>query len=124
AWLMRPHATPDLLLYFLGPLLLAGLAATLPVRVSAGGRSVLDWLRVLVALGIGWTLVTVPWLVALLSALDWKLELVKSFAGLVNQDPLWYPLIGPGGGAWASLVGIAVALAAFVCARGSRVLQA
>jgi hypothetical protein len=115
--LVRPHATWDLLLYFLTPLLLAGLAATFPATISSSGRTVTQWVRVLLCLGVGWTVVTVPWLLVLLAALDWKVELLKSFVGLVNQDPLWYPLIGPSGGAWASLVGITVALFAFVCAR-------
>ncbi len=123
AWLLRPHSTPMLLVYFVGPLLAASLAATLPVHVSAKGRSVGSWLRLLLWLGLGWTVVSVPWLIALLQGLDWNLMLVKGFVGLVNQDPLSYPLMGPAGGAWASLVGVTVALAAVVCYRRGWVLR-
>jgi hypothetical protein len=123
AWLLRPHATPILLAYFLGPLLAAGLAATLPVRVSSAGRTVGDWLRSLAWLGLGWTMVSAPWLVALLTALDWNVVLLKGFVGLVNQDPLWFPLKGPTSGAWASLLGIAVSLLALVCYGRRNVLR-
>jgi hypothetical protein len=62
-------------------------------------------------------------LIALLRALDWNVALLKAFVGLVNQDPLWYPLVGPAGGAWAPLLGMAVALLAIVRYRERRLLQ-
>ena len=114
AWLVRPHASPTILAYFLIPLIAAGIAAILPGHVSATGRGVRSWLNVLGWLGLGWSLVSLPWLIMLLSALDWNVVLLKGFIGLVDQDLLWYPLQGPGGGAWASLLGLGVALLALV----------
>lgn len=114
AWLITPHASPSVVAYFLIPVTVAGLAAIVPVRVSASGRSVASWLRVLGWLGLGGILVSAPWLVALLSALDWNVVLLKGFVGVVNQNVLWYPLDGPEGGAWATLLGVAVGLLAMV----------
>ena len=68
-------------------------------------------------LGLGWSLVSLPWLIALLEALDWNIVLLKGFIGLVNQEVLWYPPQAPGGGAWASLLGLAVGLLALVRCR-------
>ena len=114
AWLITPHASPSVVAYFLIPVTVAGLAAIVPVRVSASGRSVASWLRVLGWLGLGGILVSAPWLVALLSALEWNVVLLKGFVGVVNQNVLWYPLDGPEGGAWATLLGVAVGLLAVV----------
>jgi hypothetical protein len=113
-WLIHQHASSIILAYFLIPLVAAGVAAILPIRVSATGRGVGSWLHALGWLGVGWSLVSLPWLVALLGALGWNLALVKGFIGLVNQEPLWYPLQGPDGGAWTGLLGVAVALLAVV----------
>lgn len=113
-WLVHLQASPTILAYFLIPLLAAGYAAILPARVSATGRGVRSWFSVLGWLGLGWSVVSLPWLIALLAALDWNLVLVKSFIGVVNQEVLWFPLQGPGSGAWASLLGLGVGLLAVV----------
>jgi hypothetical protein len=114
AWLIHPHLSPSILAYFLIPLLAAGLAALRPVRVSAVGRRAGSWFALLGWLGLGWSLVSLPWLIALLAALNWNVVLLKGFIGLVNQDVLWSPLELPTGGGWASLLGIAVGLLAMV----------
>lgn len=114
AWLIHPHVSPGVLAYFLIPLLAAGLAALRPVRVSAVGRRPQSWFAVLGWLGLGWSLVSLPWLIALLAALNWNVELLKGFIGLINQEVLWSPLGLPTGGGWASLLGIAVGLLAMV----------
>ena len=72
----------------------------------------------MVCLGLGFCLVTLPWLITLLSALNWDVSLVKSFVGVTNQDVLWYPLTGPGGTAWATVLGLALALLLLI--RGER----
>jgi len=114
AWLIQPNSSPIILAYFLIPLVAAGFASILPVQVSANGRPAAAWFRMLGWLGLGWSVVSLPWLIALLSALDWNAAPIKGFIGLVNQEVLWYPLQGPDGGAWASLLGLAVALLAAV----------
>src|SRR5438270_1333353 len=113
-WLIHPNASPIVLAYFLTPLVAAGFAAIVPVQVSATGRRAGAWFCVLGWLGLGWSVVSLPWLIALLSALDWNVVLIKGFIGLVNQQVLWYAPQGPDGGAWASLLGLAVALLALV----------
>ncbi|MCA1644314.1 MAG: hypothetical protein LC797_02210 [Chloroflexi bacterium] len=113
-WLVHPHARASILAYFLIPLLAAGCAALAPVRVSPTGRGLGSWFGVVGWLGLGWSIVTLPWLSALLAALDWHVVLLKGFVGVVNQEVLWSPLEGPAGGAWASLVGIGVGLLAVV----------
>jgi hypothetical protein len=115
---IRPHINLLIAVYFLGPLGAASYAALRPVRVEADGRRLAACMGEVVCLGVGFGLVTLPWLIALLSALDGDLSLVKSFIGVTNQDVLWYPLAGPGGGAWASLPGLALALLLLVAARG------
>src|SRR5579859_7664613 len=122
AWLVYPHASLDVLVYFLVPLVAAAVACLAPVRVSASGRGSAAWFNGLGWMGLGWILVSIPWLVVLLSALDWNLGLIKSFVGVVNQDILWYPLTGPDNGSWASLLAMAVALLAMVCFRGRPLL--
>jgi hypothetical protein len=117
AAVIRPHINLLIATYFLGPLAVASYAALRPVRVAADGRRLGAFIGGGVCLGVGFSLVTLPWLVALLSALNWDVGLVKSFVGVTNQDVLWYPLTGPGGGAWASLLGAAVALLLLVRAR-------
>jgi hypothetical protein len=118
AWLIRPHATVTIVPYFFVPLLAVAYAALRPVRVARDGKGLVPLMAAVACLGIGWILVSAPWLIALLSALNWDFELVKSFVGVTNQDVLWYPLTGPGGGAWASVLGLALALLLLVRARG------
>jgi hypothetical protein len=117
AWLLRPHASPTILAFFLIPIVSAVFAAVLPVRVSATGRGIGSWLRVLGWLGLGWTTISLPWLLPLLVAIDWNVVLLKGFVGLVNQDLLWYPPQWPSGGAWASLLGLGVGVLALVRCR-------
>jgi hypothetical protein len=109
-WLIHPHASVTIAEYFLLPLVAAGYAALRPVQVAADGRRLRPFIGAVVCLGIGWCLVTLPWLIALLSALNWDFSLVKSFVGVTNQDVLWYPLTGPGSTAWATVLGLALAL--------------
>ena len=109
ALLISPLANGAVYLYFLVPLAAAGVAALKPVSVLPDGRSLGSWLRVQVWLGLGFVLVTVPWVVVLVQALDGRLDLLAGFVGSVNHAVLWHPLIGPGGGAWASVLGVAVA---------------
>jgi hypothetical protein len=115
---IRPHIDLLIATYFLGPLAVASYAALRPVRVASDGRSLTAFIGGGVCLAVGFSLVTLPWLVALLAALNWDFSLVKSFVGVTNQDVLWYPLAGPGGGAWASVLGLALALLLLLRARG------
>ncbi len=114
---IRPHIDLLIATYFLGPLAVASYAALRPVRVAQDGRRLTAFIGGAVCLGVGFGLVTLPWLIALLSALNWDVSLVKSFIGVTNQDVLWYPLTGPGGGAWTSVLGLALALLLLVRAR-------
>jgi hypothetical protein len=109
AWLVRPSGSLVVAAYFLVPIAMAGLAAMLPVAVSARGRPLGAWLYVVFLLGLGAVLVTIPWLAALVVALDGRLDLLKGFVGSVDHALLWHPLKGPVGGAWAALLGMAVA---------------
>jgi hypothetical protein len=116
-WLVHPHASWSTLAYFLVPLIAAGVSAILPAHVSGTRRGVGSWLGVLGWLGLGWSVVSLPWLIALLAALNWNFVLLKGFIGAASQDGLWYPLHAPGGGAWASLLGVGVGLLALVRCR-------
>jgi len=109
AWLVRPSDSEIVALYFLVPLGAAGVATLWGSAVSADGRALGSWVRVVLWVGLGWALVTLPWLVALVVALEGRLDLLKGFVGAVDHSLLWHPLIGPSGGAWAALVGAAVA---------------
>ena len=113
-WLLRPNASVGVIAYFGVPLGAAMLAALTRTPVSPSGRGILAWFGVLVCLGVGWLVVTLPWLVALLGALDWRVQLVKGFIGAVSQDGLWYPPPVPSDAAWGSVLGLMVALLAFL----------
>ena len=115
-WLVYPHASLSILAYFLIPVIAAGVSAILPTHASGTGRGVGSWLGMLGWLGLGWSVVSLPWLSVLLAALDWNFGLLKGFIGLASQDGLWYPP-APGGGAWASLLGVGVGLLALVRCR-------
>jgi hypothetical protein len=117
-WLIHPHASVPIAEYFLLPLVAAGYAALRPVQVSGDGRGLRPFIGAVVCLGLGFCLVTLPWLLALLSALNWDVSLVKSFVGVTNQDVLWYPLTGPGGTAWATVLGLALALLLLIRGEG------
>jgi hypothetical protein len=73
-------------------------------------------------LGLGWGLVSGPWLVALLSALDWNFLLLKGFIGAANLNSLWFPPKAPSSAAWASVLGVGVGLLAVVRYRGRPLL--
>jgi hypothetical protein len=109
AWLIHPAATGVVAVYFLVPLAAAGVAAIGPVSVSADGWRPVAWLQAVGLLGLGSALVTLPWVVVLAVALDGRLDLLQGFVGAVDHALPWQPLTGPGGGAWASLLGVAVA---------------
>ncbi len=109
AWLIRPSESATANVYFLVPLAAAGVAVMGRVSVSPDGRRFGSWLRDAVLLGLGCALVTLPWIVILAIALDGRLDLLKGFVGAVDHALLWHPLTGPSGGAWASLLGVAVA---------------
>ena len=118
ACLIHPHASVTIAEYFMLPLVAAGYAALRPVRVAADGRGLPPLVGAVVCLGIGFCLVTLPWMIVLLAALNWDVSLVKSFVGVTNQDVLWYPLVGPGGTVWATVLGLALALLLLI--RGER----
>jgi hypothetical protein len=122
AWLIRPNASAVTAMYFLVPLAVAGVAAMARAPVSPDGRRLASWLRVAVLLGLGCALVTLPWIVILAIALDGRLDLLRGFVGAVDQAVLWHPLTGPSGGAWASLLGVAVAGMLAVRVRQQRAL--
>jgi len=109
AWLIYPHADPVIAGYLVVPIAAAGFAAIQPTRVAQHGRSLGGWLRSAVWLALGAGLVTVPWLGALIVALDGRVELLKGFVGSVDQDILWNPPVLPSGGAWACLLGMTIA---------------
>jgi hypothetical protein len=115
--LIRPHFSVSGALYLLLPLLAVGYAALRDVRVASDGAGLTSLIGAVVCLGVGFCLVSLPWLIALMSALNWNVDLVKSFVGVTNQDVLWYPLKFPGGTAWATLLGVALALLLLVRAR-------
>jgi hypothetical protein len=123
AWLIRPHASLAIAAYFLVPTVVVGVAVLSTVSVSSAGRPLRSWLKTLVFLGLGYLAITVPWMTVLISVLGGRVELLKAFVGAVDQDILWFPLKGPTGGAWASLLGVAVAVLAAMRARHSRLLS-
>jgi hypothetical protein len=123
AWLIQPHVSLAIAAYFLVPIVAVGVAALSRGAVSSTGRPLRSWFKTLGFLGLGYLVLTVPWIMVLISALEGRVELLKGFVGAVDQDILWYPLQGPTGGAWASLVGGAVALAAATRARHTRALM-
>jgi hypothetical protein len=122
AWLIQPHASLAIAAYLLVPIVAVGVAALGSVSVSSIGRSLGSWLKTLGFLGLGFLVITAPWMTVLISLLDGRLELLKGFVGAVDQDILWYPLKGPTGGA-ASLLGVAVAVLAATRARRRRLLS-
>jgi hypothetical protein len=122
AWLIQPHASLAIAAYFLVPIVAVGVAALCSVSVSSTGRPLRSWLKTLAFLGLGYFVITVPWMTVLISVLGGRVELLKGFVGAVDQDTLWYPLKGPVGGAWASLLGGAVAVVAATRARHNRLL--
>jgi hypothetical protein len=115
--IIRPHFTPVIAAYLVAPLLVVGYVALRQVRLASDGARPSRFIGQIVCLGLGFCVVSLPWLVAVMSALDWDANLVKSFVGVTNQDVLWYPLKGPGGTAWATVLGLALALLFLVRAR-------
>jgi len=115
--LIRPHFDPVMALYLIVPLLAVGYAVLRQVRVDSDGATLASLIGAIACLGVGFCVVSLPWLVALMSALNWDLDLVKSFVGVTNQDVLWYPLKAPGATAWATLLGLALAMLLLVRAR-------
>jgi hypothetical protein len=122
AWLIRPHADVVIAAYFLVPLAAAGLAAIERSPVSGARRGLGSWVMLLLPLGVGFAVITLPWLAVLIAALGGRVELLKGFVGSVDQDLFWYPPQGPPGGGWASLLGFTVALLAAVRFRHNRPL--
>ena len=116
-WLISPHFSPMLAGYFLGPIVIAGVVPLALVEVSVAGRQVRAVLADVGLLGLGFVAVSLPWLIALLVALNGRWELLRGFVGVVNQDILWHPLDLPTNGAWPSVIGFAAALAFAVHAR-------
>src|SRR5262249_51930187 len=92
-----PHIHLLVSTYFLRPIAVASYVALRPIQVAADGRRLAALVGGVLGLLLGFSLVTLPWLLALLTALNWDVDLVKSFIGVTNQDVLWYPLTGPGG---------------------------
>jgi len=116
-WLISPHVSPLLAGYFLGPIVFAGVVPLATGRVSSSGRRLGTGLADIGLLGIGFLVVSVPWLVALVVALNGQWEFLRGFVGVVNQDVLWHPLDLPKSEAWACAIGVSVALALAVWAR-------
>lgn len=123
AWIIRPHASLAIAAYFLAPLVVVGVAALSNGSVSSAGRPLRGWFKTIGFLALGYLVITVPWVTVLLVLLEGKVELVKGFVGVVDQDILWSPLTGPSGGAWASLLGGAVAVVAATRARHNWLLR-
>jgi hypothetical protein len=121
-WLIHPSESVTANVYFLVPLAAAGVAVLGRVSVSPDGRQLGSWLRVALLLGLGCALVTLPWIVILAIALDGRLDLLRGFVGAVDHALLFHPLTGPSGGAWASLLGVAIAGMLAVRARQQRPL--
>jgi hypothetical protein len=117
AWLISPHFSPMLAGYFLGPIVIAGVVPLAAVEVSSGGRRVGPVLADVALLGVGFVAVSVPWLIALLVALNGQWELLRGFIGAVNQDILWHPMDLPTNGAWPTVIGVAAALTCAVYLR-------
>jgi len=109
SWLIHPLADPVIAAYLIVPLAAAGIAALAGVQVARHGRSLGAWLRSVGLLVLGGALVTVPWLSALVVALDGRIDLLKAFVGSVDQAILWHAPVLPRDGAGACLLGIAVA---------------
>lgn len=110
-WLISPHLSPLTAGYFLGPVVMAGAAPLTSVSVSRLGRRFDSVLADIGLVGVGFLALSLPWLIALLVALGGRWQLLVGFVGAVNQNILWYPPELPGNGAWASLLGVAGALA-------------
>jgi hypothetical protein len=107
-WLLRPHLTPVVAGYFLVPIAVVAWVCLRRLMVAPDGRSAREWLGVAALLGVGFAMVTGPWLAVLLRALDGQYRLLGGFVGSVDQDALWFPLRAPIT-AGACLAGIAVA---------------
>ena len=88
---------------------MACFATTGPATVDPHGRSLGAWLRTAGFLVVGAALVTLPWLGALVVALEGRIDLLKAFVGSVDQGILWQAPVLPRDGAWACLLGFAVA---------------
>lgn len=125
-WLIAPHFSPLTAGYFLAPVVIVGGVPLTSMSVARRGRGINLVLAEVGLLGIGFVAVSVPWLIALLNALDGQWRLLVGFVGAVNQSILWYPPELPGNGAWASVLGMtgSLALAVRVRQRGALVLLA
>jgi hypothetical protein len=110
AWLIAPHASPVVAAYFLVPIVAASGASLWGVSIRRRGRGLGSVIGAVCLLGLGFLVVTVPWLIALVLALGGRVSLLSGFVGSVDQDILWHPLEPPGTAAWASVFGCAVAV--------------
>jgi hypothetical protein len=119
AWLIHAHASPVVAAYFLVPMLAAALACMRLSRTSSTGTPLRSWLLRMGVLAIGFVALTVPWLLALLRALDGNVSVLTGFVGGVEQDFLWSPLAAPTGYAWASVLGFGLCLVLAVHLRRS-----
>ena len=109
-WLISPHLNPLVAGYFLGPVVMVGAIPLTSISVSNVGRRLNSVLADISLMSIGFVLVSLPWLVALLVALGGRWQLLGGFVGAVNQSILWYPPQLPKNGAFASVLGMAVCL--------------
>lgn len=112
AWLISPHLNPLVAVSFLGPVVMLGAIPLTSISVSRrGGRQLGSVLADIGLVAIGFVVISVPWLVALLVALDGRWQLLVGFVGAVNQDILWHPPEVPGSAGWAAILGLAGSLA-------------
>ncbi|HEV7664501.1 MAG TPA: hypothetical protein VGQ62_13255, partial [Chloroflexota bacterium] len=98
-WLTRPFLGIDVAVVVLSPLLAASLPA-LRTATTPDGESLAQRLRPLVPFSLGFSSLTLLWLVPLFAALDLRLEPLAPFIGAVDQANLYFPLELPSPEFW------------------------
>lgn len=108
-WLIRPFASVGVVAYLLVPMATVGLLLA-DLRTSRRGQRFGEAVRPLIPLAGGFALTTLPWVLAVLIAVQGRLDRLAGFVGAVDQAALFYPLELPTGAAWsiAGLAGVAL----------------